>query len=187
MMIVDIHVRLTTLTLEKHAVRLAAWREGRELHDSVVAVDQRGSSRLPVRPDAFFTLLDSRRPEGANRANFVLEADRSTSSQTRFQEKIRAYWAYIEQARHEQKFAIKGFRVLTVTLTDARAKNLSALARSVLPERGRKYFLFVPHSRFRGSTDPAGERLCYSPRTAAEEVHPLVPTPNELQKETVAV
>ncbi len=182
MMIVDIHVRLT-LASDKECVRLSVWQEGADLHDSVVAVDNRGTSRLPVRPDAFFTLLDSRRPEGANRANYVLEADRSTTTQARFLEKIRAYWAYIEQGHHEKKFAIKGFRVLTVTLTDARAKNLLALAVSELPERARKYFLFVPLSRLLGSAKPIGERLCYCSRTATDVLHALVPTPNGLQKE----
>jgi hypothetical protein len=182
MMLVDIHVKLS-LALEQHPVRLIAWREGTELHDSVVAIDKKGTSRLPVRPDAFFTLLDSRRGKGANRANFDLEADRSPTILTRFQEKLRAYWAYIEQGRHEKKFGVKGFRVLTVTLTDARAKNLTAVAASVLPERGRKYFLFVPLNILSASSDPVSERLCFSPRTSVTELHALVPRPNELQKQ----
>lgn len=185
MMLVDIHVKLS-LALEKHPVRLVAWKEGSELHDSVVAVDKMGSSRLPVRPDAFFTLYDRRRHEGANRANFALEADRSTTTQVRFQEKLRAYWAYIEQGRHEKKFGVKGFRVLTVTLTEARAKNLTTMAASVLPERGRKYFLFVPQSSFSATSDPVSDRLCFSPRTAVNELHALVPAPNELRKEDMA-
>ena len=43
--------------------------------------------------------LDSRRQDGANRANYMLEAD---TTHARFQEKIRAYWAHIEQGRHEK-------------------------------------------------------------------------------------
>ncbi len=162
------------------------WREGTELHDSVVAMDKNGTSRLPVRPDGFFALLDTRRPEGANRANFALEVDRSTTSQKRYQEKIRAYWAYIEQGRPEKKFGIKGFRVLTVTLTEARAKNLSAVAAAVLPERGRKYFLFVPLDTLSATSDPVGDRICFSPRSAGNERYATVPTPNELQKENAA-
>ena len=175
MMIVDIHVRLT-LASNAGPVRVAVWNEGSELHDSVLAVDDKGTSRLPVRPDAYFSLLDSRRPDGANRANYMLEADRSTATHARFQEKIRAYWAYIEQGRHEKKFAIKGFRVLTVTLTDARAENLSAFAASVLPEKARKYFFFTPLSRLLESAEPFEERLCYCPRTT-DEMHALVPVP----------
>jgi len=184
MMIVDVHV---ALTLASSATRLTSWREGRELYDTVRVVDHKGSAELPIRPDAFFTLLDSRRPDGSNRAHYALEADRSTSTQTRFQDKIRAYWAYIEQARHEKKFGIKGFRILTVTLTDARARNLRALASALLPERGRKHFLFVALRRFLESTDPTGERLCYSSRTSDADLHPLIPAPNQLQKESGVV
>jgi Replication-relaxation len=186
MMIVDIHVRLSAAPKDG-PVCLAGWREGIELHDTVVAVDARGSSKLPVRPDAFFTLLDSRRLEGANRANYALEADRSTTTQTRFQEKLRAYWAYIEQGRHEKRFGVKGFRVLTVTLTEARAKNLMALATTVVPEKARKYFLFTPLDRFMKSVEPTGERLCYSARTPEHELHALVPPPNQLHKENAVV
>jgi hypothetical protein len=164
-------------------VKLVGWQEGRELYDSVIAVDSRGSSRLPVRPDAFFILEDLQRPEGGRRANYALEADRSTTSHARFQEKIRAYWAYIEQGLHEKKYRVKGFRVLTVTLSDARAKNLAGLAASLLPTRAQKYFLFTSMQKFEAS-DPIGEAICYTPRGGgSNELLALVPRPNELQKE----
>lgn len=184
MLIVDIHVMLN-LASRQGAVRLASWREGRELYDSVIAVDHKGSNRLPIRPDAFFGLEDSRRPEGANRTHFALEADRSTTSQTRFQDKIRAYWSYIEQGLHEKKFGVRGFRILTVTLTDERAKNLCLLAAATLPERARKYFLFAPLDKFRqGSPDPISGAICHSARSAgSDQFYALVPAPNQLQKE----
>ena len=132
MMLVDLHVILTLATHES-TFRLMTWREGRELSDYVSIVNHSGIQKLPIRPDAFFTLEDSRRPEGSNRAHFFLEADRSTATQTRFKEKISAYWHYLEQGLHTRKFGIKNFRVLTVTLTDPRAKNLCDLAASLLP------------------------------------------------------
>jgi hypothetical protein len=186
MMIVDIHVILTTASYQG-AVRLVDWREGRELYDFVVAADHKGSGRLPVRPDAFFTIEDSRRPEGANRAHFALEADRSTANQTRFEEKIRAYWHYIQQGLHAKKYGVKGFRVLTITITDKRAKSLCALAAAVLPESARKYFLFAPLYDV-SVDDPMSASTCYSPRTAdSDQRHPLVPAPNQLQKESAVV
>ena len=147
MMIVDIHVILT-LASRSSELCLVAWQEGRGLHDTVNVSERAGLRRLPVRPDAFFTIADSRRPEGANRAHFFLEADRSTATQTRFTNKIRAYWHYLEQGLHTEKFSIKTFRVLTITLTDERAQNLSHLAASLLPERARKYFLFTSLKAF---------------------------------------
>jgi len=141
MMIVDIHVILT-LASRTSDLRLVAWQEGRALYDSVNVSERDGLRRLPIRPDAYFTIEDTRRPAGANRAHFFLEADRSTATQTRFTDKIRAYWHYLEQGLHTSKFGIKTFRALTVTVTDERAQNLCQLAAALLPERARKYFLF---------------------------------------------
>lgn len=177
MMIVDIHVKLS-LTSKTGDVRLVSWTEGSQLFDEVIAMDAKGSSRLPIRPDAFFSLKDSLRPEGANRTHFVLEADRSTANHTRFQEKIRGYWSYVEQGRPEKKFGVKGFRVLTVTLTDARAKNLTALAASLVPERARKYFLFISLSKLNSASNPIREAVCYSPRGAVDQLHSLVALPS---------
>ena len=141
MMIVDIHVMLA-LASRGSPIALVDWREGKGLHDSVTIADYGGAVRLPVRPDAFFILEDSRRPPGANRANYFLEADRSTTDQKRFQEKLKAYWHYLEQGLHTRKYNIKNFRMLTITLTPERAKNLCELAGSLLPDRAKKYFLF---------------------------------------------
>jgi hypothetical protein len=134
----------------------------------------------------FFGIEDSRRPEGANRTHFALEADRSTTSHARFEDKLRAYWNYIEQGLHEKKFGVRGFRVLTVTLTDERARNLCTLAASVIPERGRKYLLFAPLKNLSAADpDPVSAPTCHSARTAgSNQRYPLVPSPNQLQKES---
>jgi hypothetical protein len=187
MMIVDLHVILTVAS-QKGPVRLVNWREGTGLYDSVVALDHEGSSRLPVRPDAFFTLQDLRREEGADRANYALEADRSTTAHARFEEKLRAYWNYIDQGLHEKKLGVKRFRVLTVTVSEARAMNLALLAASSIPERARKYFLFVALRNFEASPDPISTSLCYSARTAdANSLYPLVPATKTLQNESKVV
>jgi hypothetical protein len=41
------------------------------------------------------------------------------------------------------KRGTKYSKLLTVTLTDARARNLRDLAAAILPERARKYFMFT--------------------------------------------
>jgi hypothetical protein len=130
MLIVDHHV-LLILAGKTGPLRLVGWQEGRELFDSVVVRDSEGGKKLPVRPDAFFTLEDNRRDEEWNRFYFFLEIDRSTMPHKSFKEKILAYWHYREQGLHAKKWGIKGFRVLTVTLTDARARNLRDLAATI--------------------------------------------------------
>jgi len=124
------------------SIRLATWREGKFLWDRVVTWRDRERVELPVCPDAFFVLEDGSRPEGRNRLNFFLEADRATSTHKRFQQKLIAYRQYLEDGRHTKKYGIKTFRVVTFTLTEQRAQALSAAARDVLPENAFKYFLF---------------------------------------------
>jgi len=188
MMIVDLHVILTLATHES-TFRLIAWREGRELFDYVSITDHQGVRKLPVRPDAFFTLEDSRRPQGASRASFFLEADRSTATQTRFKEKISAYWHYLEQGLYTKKFDSKGFRVLTVAVTEARAENLCVLAASLLPEVARKYYFFTALKNFSlENPAPIFNDIYLSPRTAQSKTrYPLIPLPNPSQNEPAGV
>ena len=122
MMIVDIHVMLTLAGRGSH-LRPYAWREGRELHDSVTVAGHAGIHKLPIRPDAFFSIKDSRRATRIKRVHFFLEADRSTATQTRFKDKIHAYWHYLKQGLHAKKFGIKNFRVITVTIIERLNEN----------------------------------------------------------------
>lgn len=178
MMIVDIHVMLALAT-RGSVLALTAWREGRELYDSVQVAFHRGIEKLPIRPDAFWSLEDARRPTGRNTTHLFLEADRSTATQTRFQDKLRAYWHYLEQGMHVTKFGIKSFRVLTVTLTEERARNLCALACALLPEAARKYFLFTSIVHFSlDNPAPILGSVYRSPRDLTEDTrYPLVPAP----------
>ena len=166
MMIVDLHVILELAT-RQNSVRLISWKEGRGLYDSVTITDPAGIKKLSIRPDAFLTLEDRSRPAGGNQAHFFLEADRSSENHKQFRDKIRGYWHYLEHGLHGQKFGIRNFRVLTVTLTEERAKNLCALANSLLPERARKYFFFTSLKKF-GLENPSPilEAVHLSPRNA---------------------
>ena len=76
-------------------------------------------AQLPVAPDGFFALRDAK-----GRLNFFVEADRGTMHVKRFTRKLQAYAAYYEQKKHTDKFGIKHFRVLTVTSSAARCRNL---------------------------------------------------------------
>jgi hypothetical protein len=182
MMIVDLHVTLELAT-RGNPVGLVAWREGRELHDYVRIADGHSESRLPIRPDALFTLEDSRRSSGHNRVHFVLEADRSTENHARFRDKIRGYFHYIEQGLHVKKFDIQNFRVLTVATTQERARNLVAMTRTLLPERGWKYFFFSSLKNFKVENPaPILEAVHLSPRDNGEEHWPLVPAPGAAAK-----
>lgn len=188
MMIVDIHAMLSLAGREQD-LKLIAWQEGRELFDSVFVTDPGGISKLPIRPDSFFSLEDSRRPVGANRAHFFLEADRSSATHTRFRDKIRAYWHYLDQGLHMKKFKIRNFRVITVTLTQQRARNLCDLAASILPERARKYYLFTSLKNFSLENPVSILGSVYlSPKAGEPDArYPLVPPLGSSQAEAPVV
>lgn len=141
-MVVDFHTALAVAT-KNGPVKLVAWKEGRSLWDSVSVRIDGARERLPVRPDAFFTLEDTTRPSGQNQVHFFLEADRSTTTHQRFQRKLTAYWHYFQEGSHTAKHGIRTFRVATVTLTPDRAKNLCAAAAEILPSPARKFYLFA--------------------------------------------
>jgi hypothetical protein len=166
LMLVDLHTTLA-LASRSHSLQLVLWREGRSVHDD----------EFKFRPDAFFTLEDSRRPAPANLAHCFLEADRASENHAQFRGKLLMYWDYFTQKRHVHKFGIQFFRVLTVTSTDARAKNLAVTARSFLPNDARRYFFFTSLKNFSlDNPAPIFEAVHFSPRDV-EQRYPLVPAP----------
>jgi hypothetical protein len=78
------------------------------------------------------------------RSNFFVEADRGTMTIKRFTLKLKAYAAFSVAGKHKEKFGINKFRVLTVTSSKARCKNLidAALAADDVREL-RTRFLFA--------------------------------------------
>ena len=103
MLIVDIHIALTMASKEG-PVRLVDWKQGKENYDSVMV----NGERVPVSPDAFFSLEDSRRPAESNLAHFFLEADLSSENHRYFQNKIVGAMHYYNQRLHEKKFSRPG-------------------------------------------------------------------------------
>jgi hypothetical protein len=184
MMLVDFHFMLACASRRPEApLELGHWQEGRELWDHPVSCfGRQGQTTLPFRPDAMFSLIDRRRNRELE-GNFFLEADRSSEGHPMFTEKILAYWNYHEQRRHVKKFDIETFRVLTVTLTDARADNLcrmtAAIPTSQLPERARKYFLYTS---LQALGDGAGifDSIYYSAQDPSVR-KPLIPPPQPPQ------
>jgi hypothetical protein len=129
--VADIHLRLLLLT-KPGPIKIVHWQEGPALWDSVVA--RTGEPALPVRPDAYFVLQHTERPEGKNRVHFFLEADRSTMSHERMTQKLRAYIAYHEQQLYTRKYKdMKSFRLATVTLTRGRANQLKSGLHHLIP------------------------------------------------------
>lgn len=115
------------------------WREGRELLDTIEVALPEEYATVPVAPDGFFGLRDAK-----GRLYFFVEADRGTMSLKRFTLKLKAYAAYWRAEKHKEKFGVQKFRVLTVTSSRTRCKNLvqAAAAAEDVRELGVR-FLFA--------------------------------------------
>jgi hypothetical protein len=105
---------------------------------------------LTVVPDRIFGLHFTDAPEGKNKAYFFLEADRATMpvirkglQQTSFYRKMLAYLETWRQQLHTQLYGIKNFRVLSVTTSQARIRNLIEAGTELTGGRGSNLFLFA--------------------------------------------
>jgi hypothetical protein len=125
-------------------VALEAWCQGGQIAGHKVDVPKVRSSRqggqlfwreaaeierLPVEPDALFTLRFARRQADQQLAHFSYEADRGTMVVTDMLKKFRGYHYFIKkQQRHKEAFGIHPIRAVLVETTDeARGKRLMDL------------------------------------------------------------
>jgi hypothetical protein len=141
--IADIHTRVFLQT-KAGPITLPHWEEGSTLWDAVPGRDSEAA--IPVRPDAYFVLKHTGRPEGKNKFHVFLEADRSTMSHQRMAAKIAGYVAYYERRLHARKYpGMHSFLVSTVTETRSRAEELRKGLHPLIPHAdSRDAYLFIP-------------------------------------------
>ena len=154
------------------SMQLESWSQGGPLTGHKVRVPKIKSSRqgnnyfweetdemdrLPVEPDALFTLGCAERNAERRQAHFFYEADRGTMNMTDMLKKLRAYYHFVKkQQRHREAFDIHPVRaVLIETTNEARARKLMELVQHPLlrgPEKRVGLFWFTLSLLF---TDPA--------------------------------
>jgi Replication-relaxation len=105
------------------------------------------TERLPVEPDALFTLRVFDRPHDQQLVHFFYEADRGTMTTTDMLRKFRAYYHFIKkQQRHRECFGVHPIRaVLVETTHEARGRRLMDLVNHPLvagPNRRSGLFWF---------------------------------------------
>ncbi|MBA7628912.1 hypothetical protein ES703_36409 [subsurface metagenome] len=90
---------------------------------------------LAVTPDGYFLL----KGEGKE-ARFFIEADRATETNRRWKDKIRGYVEYVKTGQYYKRYKAESLRVLTITTTQERLKNLLATTKNV---KGGNFFWFT--------------------------------------------
>jgi hypothetical protein len=156
------------------AVALEAWCQGGQVAGNKVEVPKVRSSkvggeffwqevdeteRLPVEPDALFTLRFADRAEGHQLTHFCYEADRGSMVMTDMLKKFRGYYYFIKkQQKHREVFGIHPIRAVLVETTDeARGKKLMELVGHPLvagPSKRAGLFWFSISPLF---TDPTAD------------------------------
>jgi len=126
-------------------VQLESWSQGGQLAGRKIEVPKvkagRGGNeyfweeadeteRLPVEPDAMFTLRFTDRPDDKQLAHFFYEADRGSMIMTDMLKKFRGYYHFIKKhQRHKEEFGIHPVRAVLVETTDEmRGQRLMELA-----------------------------------------------------------
>jgi hypothetical protein len=153
LLVSDVMVSLE-LACRKHDIRLLyedelnLQVEANPFHWQVTIV---GGTKLGVIPDRAFALEYADHTGQVQRAYYFLEADRGTMpvvrkglAQTSFYRKLLAYEATWTNKVHQRQLGIPRFRVLTVTISPARAKSLLDACSRL--QRGHGLFLFADKS-----------------------------------------
>ncbi|HLK63282.1 MAG TPA: replication-relaxation family protein [Bryobacteraceae bacterium] len=140
--------------------------------------------RLPVEPDALFTLRFGNRLAGEQCAHFVYEADRGTMVATDMLRKFRAYYHFIKrQQRHKTAFGVHPVRAVLIETTDeARAKRLMELVHHPLvagPNNRAGLFwltispLFTDFPEHANGSSPGSKRYLSEPEAVFERIWAL--------------
>jgi hypothetical protein len=128
-------------------VEMIDWRQGSELWNTVEVpklryhrpqdgagddlwVESEETELLPHRPDAFFTLRFTDRPENRQEVSFFYEADRKHTSTKKHNRKLRAHFHFIvRQRKHQEHYGVNRIRaVLIETISTHWAEELRQAA-----------------------------------------------------------
>jgi len=137
----DLRVSVT-LACRTQGHTLLEWRSEADLkgsYDRVTIHERNGSNQIvSLIPDSFFVIQTSR-----GKAPFFVEVDRGTETTGRFQDKIRAYQAYVQTGAYEKRYGYKSVRVLTVAFSQKRLESLKTVTGEI---GGKERYWFALHS-----------------------------------------
>jgi Replication-relaxation len=134
LMISNFHAALESeLSLSEGRVSLEVWQQGNKTWATVPATRDSGS--LPHRPDAYFVLDFPNASDGQQRSHFFYEADRNTTSRTRFRLKLLAYVEFFLKGLYMDKYGARRVRAVLTETTDSARMELLKETAAELAER----------------------------------------------------
>ena len=100
-------------------ISLETWKEGKELLMKGSIKDKGNVKRIPIIPDAYFTLKHDKRI-----FHYFLEIDLGTADLKRIALKCRGYLNIWQEKTAHARFGIHSFRVLYITNSEKRLSNM---------------------------------------------------------------
>lgn len=162
----DVRIAVTLAAREK-GYRVEKWLDeaqlkSQEMKEYVPVRDENGNRMVSVVPDGYFVLH-----LGDRRADFFLELDRATMSNSRWATRVKAYLEFVDSGQYTERYQSTSLRILTVTTTEKRLLNLKETTRKA---GGENLFWFttldqvLPSSVFfrpiwLGANDERGDEL----------------------------
>jgi len=141
------------LALEKReGIEITDWRQGKEIEARIrrpsymYARESRSDNPL-LQPDGLFVLHYL---EEDVKQYFYLEADRGTIRERTMLGRYKKYWAFWQQRGFKEQGipTDQGFRVLTVSKNETRARNLRQLIEDNKPWEGNTTMFWFTHKRW---------------------------------------
>jgi hypothetical protein len=108
----------------------------------------RGKTQLVdgvVIPDGLFVVTDH-----GKSSHYFLEADRSTMTNARYLTKLKNYFAFYATSVRDNQTPVQRMRVLTLTLSEERKKNLRLTAQAVHESMAKELFWFACERSYLG-------------------------------------
>ena len=115
----DFRINLEAAAENHPQVQLKRWINETDIQDDYKTHTKGRFVKRHIRPDGYGRYL-----YGGRLFSFFLELDRATETNSRFQRKVRSYMDYARSGRYQQTYGVRFFRVLTVTTSLGRLKNL---------------------------------------------------------------
>ena len=120
------------IAAKANSMSIKKWLDDRTLHSELakdrvtIETDSGRQVKQTVIPDSYFFLTD-----GEFDYHHFLEIDMGTETRKKFARKIKRYLAYYQSGRYEERYLTKAMRVLTITTSRKRLKNLQAVTKDV--------------------------------------------------------
>ncbi len=151
----DIRVAVT-LSAKQHALDLPVWLDdktlkSRQMKDTVILKgDKGGREKAAVVPDSYFRLETEE-----DLFNFFVECDLGTvtldareTGKRDWARKVHAYLEYYRSGAYEKRYQTKDMRVLTITRSEKRMRNLKEVTETA---GGKSRFWFTTFEAIRGA------------------------------------